>query len=61
MPPSAWSCRRPPGSVCAGGSTVITTGTGVAPHRYALADFGLDRAVVDQRFARYREWVAAVT
>ena len=26
------------------------------PHR----DFGLDRAVVDGRFARHREWVAAV-
>ncbi len=29
-------------------------------HRYALADFGLDPAVVDRRFARYREWVSAV-
>jgi hypothetical protein len=25
-------------------------------HRYALADFGLDPAAVDRRFARYREW-----
>jgi hypothetical protein len=31
------------------------------PHRYALADFGLDPAVVDRRFARYRDWVAAGT
>jgi hypothetical protein len=31
------------------------------PHRYALADFGLDPAVVDRCFARYREWVVAVT
>src|SRR5215216_3904943 len=32
---------------------------GHRPHRYSLADFGLDPAVVDQRFAPYREWVAA--
>jgi hypothetical protein len=31
------------------------------PHRYSLADFGLDPAEVDRRFARYREWVATVT
>jgi hypothetical protein len=31
------------------------------PYRYSLADFGLDPAEVDRRFARYREWVAAVT
>jgi hypothetical protein len=31
------------------------------PHRYALADFGLDPAVVDRRFTRYRQWVAAST
>lgn len=30
-------------------------------HRYALADFGLDPAAVDRRFARYRDWVAAAT
>jgi hypothetical protein len=29
------------------------------PHRYSLADFGLDPAEVDRRFARYREWVTA--
>ncbi|SRR6266540_1310817 len=29
------------------------------PHRYSLADFGLDPAAVDRRFARYREWLAA--
>ncbi len=31
------------------------------PHQYSLADFGLDPAEVDRRFARYREWMAAVT
>jgi hypothetical protein len=31
------------------------------PHRYSLADFGLDPAVLDRHFARYRQWVAAVT
>jgi len=31
------------------------------PHRYFLADFGLDPAEVDRCFARYREWVVAVT
>jgi hypothetical protein len=31
------------------------------PHRYSLADFGLDPAVVDRRFARYREWVPVAT
>jgi hypothetical protein len=31
------------------------------PHRYSLADFGLEPAVVDRRFARSREWVSAVT
>jgi hypothetical protein len=31
------------------------------PHRYSLADFGLDPAEVDRRFARYRESVATVT
>jgi hypothetical protein len=31
------------------------------PHRYCLADFGLDPAVVDRRFARYRHCVAAGT
>jgi hypothetical protein len=30
-------------------------------HRYSLADFGLDPAEVNRRFARYREWAAAVT
>jgi Sulfotransferase family len=29
------------------------------PHRYSLGDFGLDPAVVDRRFARYRQWAAA--
>src|SRR5262249_48063822 len=33
----------------------------VGSHRYSLADFGLDPAAVDGRFARYREWVAAAT
>jgi hypothetical protein len=32
---------------------------GASPHRYALADFGLDPVEVDRRFARYREWVAS--
>jgi Sulfotransferase family len=31
------------------------------PHRYSLADFGLDPAVVDRRFAGYRVWAAAGT
>jgi hypothetical protein len=31
------------------------------PHRYAPADFELDPAVVDQRFTRYRQWLAAGT
>ena len=31
------------------------------PHRYALADFGLDPAEVDRRFGGYREWVASRT
>ena len=26
------------------------------PHRYSLADFGLDPAAVDRHFARYRQW-----
>jgi Sulfotransferase family len=30
-------------------------------HRYALAEFGLDPDVVERRFARYREWMGAVT
>jgi Sulfotransferase family len=34
---------------------------GRRPHRYSLADFGLDPAVIDGCFARYREWVAAAT
>jgi hypothetical protein len=34
---------------------------GRRPHRYALADFGLDPAVVDRRFTRYRDWVAVGT
>jgi Sulfotransferase family len=31
------------------------------PHRYSLADFGLDPAAVNWRFARYRQGVATVT
>jgi Sulfotransferase family len=31
------------------------------PHRYSLADFELNAAVVDRRFAHYREWIAANT
>jgi hypothetical protein len=31
------------------------------PHRCCLADFGLDPAVVDRRFTRYRDCVAAGT
>jgi hypothetical protein len=26
-------------------------------HRYSLADFGLDQAAADRRFARYRQWL----
>ena len=32
-----------------------------SPHRYSLADFELDAAVIDGRFAHYREWMAAST
>jgi Sulfotransferase family len=31
------------------------------PHRHSLANFGLDPAEVDRRFARHREWMAAAT
>lgn len=31
------------------------------PHRYSLTDFELDAAVIDGRFAHYREWIAAST
>jgi len=31
------------------------------PHRYSLADFELNAAVVDRRFGHYREWIAANT
>jgi hypothetical protein len=30
-------------------------------HRYSLADFELDAAVIDGRFTYYREWIAAST
>lgn len=45
------------------GSRGAATAAGEAAHKAvaALADFGLDPAVVDRRFARYREWVSAVT
>ena len=51
----------PADSAGSGGLAAITTAAGAAPHRYSLADFGLEPAVVDRRFARSCEWVSAVT
>ena len=31
----------------------------VSAHRYALADFALDREQIDRRFGRYLDWAGA--